>query len=318
MDKISDFEFPSLPTGLITRPALEWLISADRGGKRKMEVSYMTTGLNWHAEYVAVIDEDDSGMGLSGWVSVDNRSGAVYEEAELQLVAGEPQILRPQPAIYGRGEKKVMMAMDNAAAPQGFEEETFFEYHLYTLGRRTTLRENETKQVSLFSPASCEVKKLYETNPRRDNSKVRVVLETKNSEEAGLGMPLPEGKVRVYKRDSRDRLQFVGEDQIEHTPRDEKVRILLGKAFDLVVERTELDSRKISRKTREVDVKIELRNRKENEDVEIIVQEDLSGNWQVLNSSDSYEQITSRRIEFKIPLMAGEVKTISYTARYSW
>jgi hypothetical protein len=317
LDKISDFEFPSLPAGLITRPALEWLLSAEKSREQEIEVSYMTGGLNWHAEYVAVVDANDSAMGLSGWVSLDNRSGATYEDAELQLVAGEPQILSRQPEARGRGGMK-MMAMDATNAAPGFEEESFFEYHLYTLGRKTTLKQNETKQVSLFSPAECDVKKLYETNPVRDNNKVRVVLEAINGLDEGLGMPLPAGKVRVYKRDSRERLQFIGEDKIDHTPRDEKVRILLGNAFDLVAERTELDSRKLGSRTRELDVKIELRNRKDSEKVEIVVQEDLSTNWQIKQSSETYEKINSRRVEFRVPVAAGEVKTITYTVRYSW
>ncbi len=317
MDKISDFEFPSLPAGLITRPALEWLLSARKSGQREMEVSYMTSGLSWHAEYVAVVDARDAAMGLSGWVSLDNRSGATYRDAQLQLVAGEPQILKRQPDPMRRGEKK-MMAYDGMNATQGFEEETFFEYHLYTLGRNTTLKQNETKQVSLFTPAECEVIKRYETNPQQDNNKVRVVIEAVNSSEAGLGMPLPAGKVRVYKRDSRERLQFIGEDRIDHTPQDEKVVILLGKAFDLVAERTELDSRKIGDRTRELDIKIELRNRKDAEAVEIVVQEDLTSNWQIKESSHEYEKINSRRIEFKVPVSAGEVETITYTVRYNW
>ncbi len=314
-DKIADYEFPALPQGLITRPTLEWLLKAERDGERELEVSYMTSGLSWHAEYVAVVGQDDKLADLAGWVSVDNRSGARYENAELQLVAGEPHIVSP-PAAMRRGSEKMMMAANSV--DQSFVEETFFEYHLYTLGRTTTLKENEVKQLSLFSPATCEVTKLYETNPQRDNGKVRVMIEAVNSTTVGLGMPLPKGKVRVYKRDQRERLQFVGEDYIDHTPRDEKVRMLLGKAFDLVAERTELDSRSLGRRSREVDIKIELRNRKEKEDVVIVVQEDLHGDWEIRAQSISHKQINSRRIEFEMPVKAGETKTITYTVRYSW
>ncbi len=314
-DKITDVQFPALPEGLITRPTLEWLLHAGSGGTRALEVSYLTHGFNWHAEYVAVVGAGDKVMDLAGWVSVDNRSGATYEDAELQLVAGDVHRV-PVPKMRVPGGRSAELALAADGMPN-FVEETLFEYHLYTLGRQTTLRENETKQLSLFTPTSCKVEKIYESNPRRDNKKVRVVLETTNSEETGLGMPLPKGKVRVYKRDRRDRLQFIGEDQIDHTPKDEKVRIFVGNAFDLVVERKETDSRKLSRFVREIDVEIEVRNRKEKENVTVVIQEDLYGDWKILQANRDYEKKTSRRIEFRVPVNAGQVEVVTYTVRYT-
>jgi hypothetical protein len=314
-DKITDIQFPALPEGLITRPTLEWLLGSDRGGERQLEVSYMTGGFNWHAEYVAVVASDENAMDLAGWVSVDNHSGATYPDAELQLVAGDVHRVTPPPPPGARGREAQMYATLNG---KKFEEETLFEYHLYTLGRRTTLRENETKQLSLFSPTECAVEKLFEANPRRHGTKVRVVLETTNSEDAGLGMPLPKGKVRVYQSDSRGRLQFVGEDMIDHTPRDEKIRVFVGNAFDLVVERTETDARRIADRVRESDVKIEVRNRKEDEDVVIVVQEDLYGDWRILESSHEYEKKSARRIEFRVPVRARQVETVTYSVRFTY
>jgi hypothetical protein len=313
-EKITDIQFPALPEGLITRPTLAWLLSAERGGARQVEVSYLTGGFDWHAEYVAVVDQEDSAMDLSGWVSIDNHSGATYPQADLQLVAGDVhRVPAPGRPAKGRG------AMEMMAAPQaaGFEEESFFEYHLYTLGRQTTLRDRETKQLALFAPADCEVAKRYESNPRRDGAKVRVVLETTNSRAAGLGMPLPAGTVRVYKRDRRERLQFIGEDRIDHTPRDEKLRVLIGNAFDLVVERTELATRRIGPRDREIDIEIEVRNRKEDDAVDVLIQEDLYGYWQVLRASAPYEQKSSTRIEFTVPVAAGETATVRYTVRFT-
>lgn len=313
-EKVTDIQFPVLPEGLITRPTLAWLLTGGRGAERTLEVSYLTGGLNWHAEYVAVVAERDDALDLAGWVSVDNRSGASYPEASLQLVAGDIHRAAPEPR-YAKG--MAPRAEMLAAQGVGFEEEAFFEYHLYTLERATTILENETKQISLFEPAHCPVTKLYESNPATSGNKVRVVLETKNSSDAGLGMPLPKGIVRVYKRDSRERLQFIGEDRIDHTPRDEKVRVFIGNAFDLVVERTELDMRRLGPRDREVDVKLEVRNRKASETVTIVLQEDLYGDWTIRTCSHPYEQKSATRLEIPVTAKAGETVTVLYTVRYS-
>lgn len=313
-EKVTDIEFPELPQGLITRPTLAWLLNSGESGERQVEVSYLTGGMQWHAEYVAIADAEDKHLDISGWVSIENSSGASYPDALLQLVAGEVQRVGPEhPPAYNRGAPVMEMAK---AAP--FTEEAFFEYHLYTLERRATLQDNETKQISLFEPATATVTKLYETNPQRDGNHVRVVLETTNSTEMGLGMPLPKGVVRVYKRDPRGQLTFLGEDRIDHTPRDEKVRITVGKAFDLVAERTELATRAIGPRDREVDVQIELRNRKEREDVTIVVQEDLYGDWRILKADHEYTRKSATRIEFAVPVKAGTTETVNYTVRYTW
>jgi hypothetical protein len=311
-EKVSDIQFPALPEGLITRPTLAWLVTGGEAAPRTLEVSYLTGGLNWHAEYVAIVSPNDDAMDLSGWVSVENRSGASYPEASLQLVAGDVNRVRPTPP---RPTADFAVKMDMGARA-GFEEETFFEYHLYTLERATTIADNETKQVSLFEPAHSTVKKVYESNPS-SGGKVRVVLEAKNSEATGLGMPLPKGVLRVYKRDSRERLQFLGEDSIDHTPRDEKIRVFIGNAFDLVVERTELESRRLGPRDRESDVKIEVRNRKEKEEVVVMLQEDLYGYWQIRTSSHPYEKKSATRIEIPVTVKAGETQTVLYTVRYT-
>jgi hypothetical protein len=313
-DKVADIQCPGLPEGLITRPTLSWQL-AGAAGPRRIEVSYLTGGMNWHAEYVAVVAEAGATMDLSGWVSLENRSGATYPAAELQLVAGTVhRATQPQPPM----PERMRMATADMGAQKAFEEETFYEYHLYTLQRATTLADNETKQLSLFEPATCPVKRVYESNPAQDGRSVRVMLETVNSEANGLGMPLPQGTVRVYQRDSRGRLQFVGEDRIGHTPRDEKVRVFTGTAFDLVVERTETDTRQLGPRDREVDVKLEVRNRKEKESVTVVVQEDLYGDWAIRQASAPFEKKSATRIEFAVPLAAGATATVTYTVHYSW
>jgi hypothetical protein len=313
-DKVNDIQCPGLPEGLITRPTLSWLLEG-AGGPRPVEVSYLTGGMNWHAEYVAVVAEAGGTLDLSSWVSLENRSGATYPDARLQLVAGDVQRVAPS---RPRLEMQMRASALDAGEAKGFEEEAFYEYHLYTLQRPTTLRDNETKQLALFEPASCPVKRVYETNPQRDGRGVRVMLESVNSEANGLGMPLPQGTVRVYQRDKRGQLQFVGEDRIDHTPRDEKIRVVTGRAFDLVVERTETDTRQLGPRDREVDVKIEVRNRKERESVTVIVQEDLQGIWTLRQASHPYEKKSATRVEFAVPVAAGEVATVTYTVRYSW
>ena len=312
-EKVNDIRFPDLPEGLITRPTLAWLLDAPRGGEREVEVSYLTNGLDWHAEYVALVDPEETGLNLSAWVSLGNRSGATYEDADLQLVAGAVRRVTPVAVPLAKGGMAERMDMAQAA---GFTEESFFEYHLYTLDRPTTLRDRETKQVALFQPANARVTKRYETNPQQDAQKVRVVLETVNSTANGLGMPLPEGVVRVFKRDPRGRLQFIGEDRVNHTPRDEKLRVFIGYAFDIVAERTQLEMRRLSQRAYETDIQIEVRNRK-SEPVTVIVQEDLYGFWEITTSSQPFEKKSATRIEFTVPVPASSTQTVTYTARFT-
>jgi len=312
-EKVTDLQFPALPEGLITRPTLAWQLVAEPVGERRLEVSYLTGGLNWHAEYVAVVGAQDETMDLAGWVSLENHSGTTYAQAALQLVAGDVNRVRDE---VNRAKATPSAELHFRGGGRGFEEESFFEYHLYTLGRRTTLRDNETKQLALFEPAHSRVEKRYECNPRQTGEKVRVVLETTNSEEVGLGMPLPQGTLRVFKRDAREQLQFLGEDRIDHTPRDEKVRVTIGHAFDLVVERTEVDRRRLGPRDQELDVKIEVRNRKQ-EPVVVIVQEDLYGFWEIVRTSHDYRQESATRVEFDVAVAAGETENVTYTVRYT-
>ncbi|MBD3287808.1 DUF4139 domain-containing protein, partial [candidate division KSB1 bacterium] len=234
---VINIDFPSLPEGLITRPTLVWHLNNDgRDGTHKAEVSYLAQNIDWHAEYVAVSKKEDTELELNSWVSIENQSGTDYENAKLKVVAGDVNLAqRPQ---RDRVRKGAVMMAESAQAPQ-FEEKAFFEYHLYTLQRRTTIKNNQIKQISLFPTATTKIDKIYLYNGARYGEDVRVNLEFKNSKETGLGIPLPMGKVRVYKEDEADEaLEFVGEDFIDHTPKDEKVRLYVGNAFDIKGERT--------------------------------------------------------------------------------
>jgi hypothetical protein len=315
--EIVDLLFPSLPEGLITRPTLVWRLDSKIKGKQEAEVSYLTTGINWHAEYVAVVDKEDKALELSGWVSIDNRSGATYPEAKLKLIAGEVHRVverGPIRTMYKGAEAEMALGM---APPPTFEEKPFFEYHLYTLQFPSTVKDNEIKQISLFPSTSVKVNKIYTYDGAREAKKVKVNLEFLNSKEGGLGIPLPKGKLRVYKEDVDKSLEFVGEDLIEHTPKDEKIRVYLGDAFDIVGERSRTDFKRISDDVSEESYQVKLRNHKE-EKVEVIVVEHLYPytNWEILESNFKYEKKDANTIEFKIPIEKNQEQIVNYKVRY--
>jgi hypothetical protein len=313
-DKLVHYDFPRMPENFVQRPTLIWLLNSETAGKRKAEVSYLTNGINWHAEYVAVVGE--KALGFTGWVSIDNRSGAEYKEAKLKLIAGEVHTVEER--RYGKGIRAGMVMEDMQAAPQ-FEEKAFFEYHLYTLQRPATVKNNQIKQISLFPEAEVKYEKKLLFQPTRGDNKVKVYIEYRNSAEAGLGMALPGGTVRIYQKDVDGSQEFIGEDRIEHTPRDEKVSLQVGNAFDIVGERIVENTRQLSRTEREEDIKISLRNHKAQTET-VIVRENFWGNWKILNSTHPYEKINANQIEFKVslpPHKENEETLIKYTIRYS-
>jgi hypothetical protein len=307
-ESVQDIRCPSLPEGLITQPTLIWHVEG-KTGNTPVELSYMTAGMSWHAEYVAVVAEDDKSMDLSGWVSIENRSGATYPEAKLKLVAGAVHRATPPPVPMAKGMRMDSEAM---AGPQ-FEERGLFEYHLYELGRKSTIADQEVKQISLFAPAHSPVTKIYEYDGMYGGG-VKVTLETENKEAVGLGMPLPAGKVRAMKADKDGRLEFVGEDAIEHTPRGEKVKIRMGEAFDVKAERILADHRQISDRVYEETVEIKLRNRK-TEPIEVVVVEHPQGSWEVLESSHPYEKKEAYKIEFKVKVAPDQEVVVRYKTR---
>ena len=311
---VQHFDFPELPEGLITRPTLVWMIDNHGPKKQKTELTYLTDGVNWHAEYVAVVDQDDKNLDLSGWVSLENQSGATYKDAKLKLVAGDVHRVEPEPRTDGGRMRKTLLTAE--AAPQ-FEEKAFFEYHLYTLQRRTTLKDNQTKQVSLFPPTGTKARKIFTYDGARNDNEVRVQLEFKNSKQDGLGLPLPQGKIRVYKEDVDDALEFIGEDRIDHTPVDEKVRIFLGNAFDVVGERIQKSLKKISSRSREEEYEISLRNHKE-EDIEVVVVEHLYGDWEIIKRSHPFMKKDARTAEFILKVPARGETTLAYTVVLRW
>ncbi len=312
-DKTS-VDVKELPEGLITRPTLIWDVTGVAEGKEDLEVSYLTNGMSWSAEYVGVLNENSGTINLDSWVSVDNKCGATFNDAHLKLVAGEVHrapSAQPQPK-FGR------MALESAAAPPQFEERGLFEYHIYDLGRPTTLKNNQTKQISLFQPATVKFDKKYFYDASQDPTKVEVRIVFRNDKAAGLGMALPAGIFRIYQKD-KEGLEFIGEDRIDHTPRNEEVKVTVGNAFDLVGERTVVDRKKLSERSEQQTIGIELRNNKEKENVNITVIEYMyRTNWKITESNFPYEKKSANRIEFNIPVKADSKANLKYTVLYSW
>ena len=311
---ILQIDLERLPDGFYTRPTLEWLVGTRRGQSAEAEVSYLTNGISWHAEYVALLNEDDTRLSLSGWSSIDNQSGATYRDAHLKLIAGD---IHRAPKGRGMDMTYESMRLLAAAPPEaGFEERAFFEYHLYDLPRPTTISNRETKQIALFEPATVRVEKRYRFRPYRDPKKVAVVVEFKNSKENGLGIPLPAGVVRITKADTDGSKQLLGEDAIDHTPRDEEVSLEVGNAFDLTPEYRVTDRRQISKLVSEMDVEVKLRNHKEEATTIEVEQKAYRWMpWSITRSSHAYEKVDADTFRFRLAVPADGEVVLTYTQR---
>jgi len=310
---VTEVNFPLLPEGLITRPTLFWLYQSDFKGKQKCRVGYQTAGMDWSAEYVGVLDKNEKNLDLSGWAAINNTSGKTYENATLKLIAGD--ISRATAPVPPR--MKTVMAADMEMGGAGFEEKAFFEYHLYTLPRKATLANKEIKQISLFEPAQTAVTKTYLFKPHVNPEKVEVALSFMNSKETGLGLPLPEGRVRLFKADDDGSLILLGEDRIEHTPKDEELNLKVGYAFDIAAEEKMVSQSRISSKVEEQTFEIELRNHKE-QDITIKVEKRLYGFWEVLESNFEYKQKDANTLVFEIPVKADATETLKYKLRFTY
>lgn len=320
---VQSIEFPSLPDGLITKPTLVWSVFSSQSGPRNVLTTYLTGGLTWKADYIAHVNADDSSVDLKGWTTINNTSGASYPNTTLKLVAGDVHtVSQSRQKNYADEVAAPMMLGEDAA--RGFEEESFFEYHLYTLGRKTNLKDNQQKQLSLLNAHDVSVKKefVYDSNKSWDT--VRVMLSTENSENKGLGMPLPKGVIRVYKQDSQGHLQFIGEDQIDHTPKDEEIEIFLGNAFDIVAEKKTTDASRsgnfldFGSRCNYQDVSIELRNHKE-EDITVKVIEHYWGPVvEVDNANYEVEKEDEYTYIFRVPVSADGEATLTYTVQQCW
>jgi hypothetical protein len=328
---------PALPEGLILRPQMDWLVENSRPGDHKTEISYLAGGLSWNANYVALLDKGDTKLDLTGWVTLTNNSGTRFLNAGLKLVAGDVNIVRQQ---FDRVQAMGELSMSKAAEPQ-FKQTELFEYKLYTLQRHTDLMNDETKQLELVTGKNVVAKKMFiydglsdwwrgwnnnysyrnqGTFGQQSNPKVGVFITFKNDESSGLGIPLPKGKVRVYKRDEDGKEQFIGEDQIDHTPKDEELRLYLGNAFDLVGERAQTDFKSYaSGRVVEETIQIKVRNHKK-EPVEVQIYEHpwRWSEWEVTKSSTEWTKVDQSTLRFPVKIGKDEEKVVTYTIRYSW
>jgi hypothetical protein len=314
---------PSIPENLVAQPTLVWLLRNRCAAPHRVEASYLTGGITWKADYVLVLNAGDTASDLTGWVTIDNKSGATYANAALKLVAGD--VNRAQDPRRQARALELAGRAASADAMRDFKEEGFFEYHLYTLDGRTTLKDNQTKQLALLAAGDVPVQKRLIYYGAQDyyrtaygvpvsSQKVGVYLDLKNSKENRLGMPLPKGKVRVYKADAAGSQQFIGEDWIDHTPKDERVRIKMGEAFDVVGERTQRDWKKVASGVYEVEWEIALRNHKK-EDQTVWVIEPIPGDWQVLTATHPGEKLEAHTLRFQVSVPKEGATRLTYRVR---
>ncbi len=332
LGQVREFTFPELPEGLITKPTLLWQVEAAEEGTHNVEVTYMTGGINWQADYVLLLDSADEEIDLDGWVTLNNSSGATYRDARLKLIAGDIHRARDE---FAYAEGAVLAAPMPAREPE-VEEREFFEYHLYEVQRPVTVKDRQTKQIEFATASDVSVDKFFVydasqypypvyqpiTEPSygdTGNRKVMVMLEFENSEQAGLGIPLPKGKVRVYKEDIDGSTQFIGEDRIDHTPRDETVRLYLGDAFDIVGERVRTDFRKPGSRSIEESYEISIRNHKD-EDVEVRVVEHMFRwtEWEITKETMEHVKTDAQTVEYHLEVPADGEVTFEYTVFYRW
>lgn len=329
---------PALPEGLILRPQLAWLISNSREGKHRTELSYLAGQLSWSCDYVAVLDKSDTKLDLTGWVTLVNSTGTSFKNAGLKLVAGDVNIVRQ------RFQDALPMAKNMASTEESqpqFTQSELFEYKLYSLQRRTDLNNNETKQIELTSGRNVDSRKVFIYDGLADqwrywhnnyayrgqgsfgqqsNRKVGVYMTFRNDEKSGLGIALPRGRVRVYKRDDEGKEQFIGEDQIDHTPKDEEMRLYLGNAFDVVGERVQKDF-KSTAGGRVVDetIEIKIRNhKKESIVVDVYEHPWRWSQWEIVKATSDWLKADQSTIKFPVKVQPDSEAVVQYTIRYSW
>ena len=319
------YRFPELPGNLYSRPTLVWTLDNRGANAQKVEASYLTNNISWSADYVLTVTRDEKAADLDGWVTLNNNSGVAYDNAKLQLVAGEVHQVTPAPMARSMNDK----VMAEAAPAKQFVQEGFSEYHLYSLERRTSIQNNESKQISLLNGTGVPVEKYlmvegqayYYRNPQGIGNAipqpVKVYYRFKNDQKSQLGMPLPAGTVRVYQADSKGGIQFVGEDSITHTPKDETVKIYVGNAFDVVCDRRQTDYKKLASDLYEMEYEITLRNHKDSP-VTVEVREPVGGDWEVVNSNFKPEKLDATTIRFQIPVEKDGTATLTYRVRVKW
>src|SRR5467141_3525583 len=315
--------FPELPENLYERPTLLWTLQNSGSRRHKVEASYLTSNLAWSADYVLNVGKDESNGDLDGWVTLVNHSGTAFKNAQLQLVAGD---LNRVVAQAGGNIRAAMDKVAQSAAAPAFQQESFSEYHLYSLSRRTSIFDQESKQISLLNASRFPLQKIFVVNgqsyyyrngaqpgaPVKDP--VQVFYKFKNEDKAGLGMPLPAGTIRVYQADSRGGSLFVGEDRIDHTPKDETINLQIGNAFDIVAERKQTDYKRLSDRLYEFEYEITLRNHKD-APITVEVNEPIGGDWEMVNSTYKFTKTAAFAAQFQVPVDKDGTSVLKYRVR---
>jgi len=320
------YRFPEVPANLYEHPTLLMRLENSGARKQQIEASYLAGNLSWNADYILTVGREDKAADLDGWVTLANTSGTAFHNARLQLVAGQLNRLPAAAPLEQEARDSVMV--ESKAAPQ-FAQENFSEYHLYTLGRRTSIEDKESKQISLLQGTGVPTEKVFIVNgqdfyyhnaqnpgsPLKDA--VLVYYKFKNEQNAGLGMPLPAGNVRVYQKDSKGGVLFIGEDHIDHTPKDETVTVHIGNAFDIVAERKQTDYKRIDGHTWEMEFEIKLRNHK---DAPIVVEvnEPIGGDWTMLSSTYKATKTAAFAAQFHVPVEKDGTSVLKYRVRARW
>jgi hypothetical protein len=320
------YRFPEVPANLYDRPTL--LMSLENSGARKqqIEASYLAANLSWNSDYVLTVARDEKNADLDGWVTVVNNSGTAFHNARLQLVAGELNRVADRVSNL---RMEMSAAVPRAKAADQFQQESFSEYHLYSLGRKTSVEDKETKQISLLQGSGVPVEKIFVVNgqnyyyhnaqnpgaPLKDP--VMVYYKFKNEEKSGLGIPLPAGNVRVYQKDSKGGILFAGEDRIDHTPKDENVNIHIGNAFDVVAEHKQTDYKLVEKRTWEMEFEVTIRNHKD-APVTVQVNEPIGGDWEMLSSTYKFTKTAAFAAQFNVPVAKNGTSVLRYRIRAHW
>lgn len=309
---VASIKCPTPTERLYVRPTLSWTLNGAKGGKVNFDLSYLTGGISWRAEYVAVINDADTEMDLSSWINLNNQSGKDYEQAKLKLVAGDLNRARPQQVFDARREKSRMFLAQAATV----EERQFFEYHLYDIAFPVSVHNREEKQIQWLNPTLVKAQKRYVYQDTRDQfTNIPITIMFTNDKQTGTGVALPAGIVRLFKKDTDGALELIGEDNLKHTSRDDLVTLAVGEAFDVKGKREVLDRRSKTDRYYEEDIRITLANRKDEAITIEVIQRIGHRNWKVEKASHTYEKIDASRVKFSIPVPANQEVALTYSSR---
>ncbi len=313
---------PKIPENFISRPTLIWSMKNETEKEHLIEAAYLARDIKWKSDYVLAVNSNDTLADLTGWVTINNRSGAAFKNAGLKLIAGDVNRVPDYDNVM------LHEAKGFAASAPRFKEESFFEYHIYTLDRPATVKNNQQKQLNLLKVAGIPIKKEYfikspqhyfnsRYGSKKQKQDVGVYILLENTNKSGLGMPLPAGKIRLYKSDTEGSLQFIGEDSIDHTPKNEKIKIKAGNAFDIVCERVQVDYQKLYSNTYETEWEISIRNRKD-EDVTVFLEESINGDWKIIENSHKYKKTEAFKVKFEVHVEKNKEEKVKYRVKVKY